>query len=1101
MVEMTRSSLLRLRVAPRLLVVSAVALLGWLSLAPVTAQFLGSGPFHGAMVDFYRVPMSAEGGPVAMPPHPKWRTVGTVPLAIRQLGALQGRRGIEEPSRRPRVARTGTARGICLLVDFADRVAAAPWTWQHYIDMLFSLSPTYATGSMRDYYREVSYNLLDVQGAVANGATGGLAGWFRMPSNHAWYCNNAQGLGAYPQNAQKLVEDAIAAADPIVNFATYAPGGAGTEVELLFVVHAGTSSQSSGLNTDMATHKWVTSANQNVDGVFCRTYAFEAEDDAIGAFAHEAAHVFGAPDLYDYDTTGFINVWDDNDYPVEEWCLMASGSWGGPNLDGTNPSHPCGYIRWLLGWIPTVTQLTTANGGQTIPVQAQETDNGPQAMYEYSLNANEWLLIENRYPGAAGIRFDQYETNNFTVNQAKRGGIIIYHMDLREPSGTGRLNDAWPKNNNYYLWVEDPGMGPDPANPGTRTAANQYELKANAAFRSDGVSRLSKDNANNAIGGLPRRLYPTTRDFQYVFGNLEWIDINSVPANTMYIRLQFTPVNITFSTTTVGTTALSSPNWTQIAYSLWGVAQSTWLDDATPAVTQADPGSVFLYNPMSSGSGPAHAWAANPPSQAGQIPGTAGTIDCKYYEQWQPSCLLPNTDATYSTSITARTLFGLPALASGLFGAWTGMCDDNTRLTFAKQTTGSPARPAVGQRSWMITSAAGYQVMYDAQDPQVTISDPAVGDVNWGTPSHAVTGTASDDAGLQQVTVRINGGTWNAATGTTSWTIGGTLQPGLNTIEARAHDLAGKTKDASVLCYYDTARPSTTMRSPTGTRAAFREASVLLQGTTRDDCTLKAVRLRVGSGVWQTIHQGPPYPKHRRWRKRVTLAAGVNEVSIKAVDQAAHARTDRLTLYYDTQRPSLAITTPNSGAHRSQASCLVKGTASDAVGLRSVRVRVGSGAWQSAWSGQWRKSLTWQSTVTLSEGRNAITAMARDMSGRTFSQSVTVWLDSAAARSIAQPLVLLGASAQPLPNGSVSCLFRLSAEARVRAEVVNLAGRPVALLARDLPCAPGTHALLWSGRAASGARAPGGRYLVRLEAAGPTGERAQALTSVVLTGP
>ncbi|MCL4416885.1 MAG: immune inhibitor A, partial [Actinobacteria bacterium] len=79
----------------------------------------------------------------------------------------------------------------------------------HYTDLLFS-SATYPTGSMRDYYKEVSYNNLDIQGTVY--AQAGV-NWYRMPQTYTYYVNGQSGLGNYPQNAQKLVEDAVLSAD------------------------------------------------------------------------------------------------------------------------------------------------------------------------------------------------------------------------------------------------------------------------------------------------------------------------------------------------------------------------------------------------------------------------------------------------------------------------------------------------------------------------------------------------------------------------------------------------------------------------------------------------------------------------------------------------------------------------------------------------------------------------------------------------------------------------------------------------------------------------------------------------------------------------
>ncbi len=1020
--------------------------------------------------------------------------------------------GLDRPPDRPSAPTVGTVQAICLLVDFSDRVASAPWTMQHYNDMLFT-SGVYATGSMREYYLEDSYNMLDIQGAVANSGTPGPpAGWFRMPSTHAYYCAGAQGLGTYKlspaaSNAQELVEDAVAAADPVVNFANYASGGPGTMVDILHVVHAGTSSQLSGLTTDIATHMWQTSGPVNVDGVFCQSYAMEAEDDAVGGFAHETGHLLGAPDLYDYDPwTGsgpWINVWDDNDYPVTEWCIMGRGSWGGLNANGTCPSHHCGWMKSLIfGWVG-VTPITPAQGSQVIPVTDLETNNAPTSFYEVQINPNEWFLIENRYSANLSLTFDKWSWYP-QPPAAKRDGIIIYHLDLLGPTGTGRLNDAWPANKDHFLWVEDAGMAPAPIpNQQTMTASPLCEGKAHAAFRSDGIGRMNKVNATNPVlinGVTPKNMFPETRDNQALLSNIEWIDVLSTPGPTMNIRVQFSPIAMTFGAATKGTTTLGPGNKAQVDYYNLNVLQSAFLDDANPAQVNADPGSTYTYQNLSTGSGTTHQWEADPTQATGLVPGVSQTVSCSFYEQWQATVTLNGTDATYSASHVARTLLGQNALLSGLYSVWQGWCDDGTPLTFSAQTAGSPPRPAIGKRSWTMNAAKTVTVNYDAANPTVTITNPPNNDVFWGGPTgpnQAISGTASDDVALRRVDVSLNGGAWQLATGTTGWTANVTLAPGRNQITARAKDKAGKVAYATISLGYDTTAPTVTFRSP-AVKTAYRGSSVTVRGVATDDVGLKRVAIRVGTtSPWTDLYTGPPFPLRKAWSHTVTLSAGANIVQARAWDRSRRATTTSLTLYYDTQRPAVAITQPTAGARVNRTNITVKGTASDNIGLKTVHLNVNGGAWQVAWSGSWRKSISWNGTVTLVSGRNVIRAKATDMSGRTTLASCAVFLvaTTAADRVAAtETLTVSAVAAQPTKAGGASCSFVLSAPATIRAEVLNLAGRPVAVIARDKTCGDGLNTLVWGGQAINGLPAPDGIYIVNIEATSATGARARALS-------
>jgi hypothetical protein len=92
------------------------------------------------------------------------------------------------------------------------------------------------------------------------------------------------------------------------------------------------------------------------------------------------------------------------------------------------------------------------------------------------------------------------------------------------------------------------------------------------------------------------------------------------------------------------------------------------------------------------------------------------------------------------------------------------------------------------------SSAVTLTVSIDITPPTVVISSPANG-ANLATSTTTVSGTASDPgsptSGLNLVEVRVNGGVWQTASGTTSWSRSVTLTPCGNTIEARSLDKAG----------------------------------------------------------------------------------------------------------------------------------------------------------------------------------------------------------------------------------------------------------------------------------------------------------------------
>ena len=108
-----------------------------------------------------------------------------------------------------------------------------------------------------------------------------------------------------------------------------------------------------------------------------------------------------------------------------------------------------------------------------------------------------------------------------------------------------------------------------------------------------------------------------------------------------------------------------------------------------------------------------------------------------------------------------------------------------------------------------ICSDAFAEVGGDDTPPVVNINIPLNG-VTLSTASALVSGSAADDvgspsSGVALVEVRVNGGAWQTATGTTSWSRTVTLAAGANTVEARSRDNAGdySTMDAIEVNYTD----------------------------------------------------------------------------------------------------------------------------------------------------------------------------------------------------------------------------------------------------------------------------------------------------------
>lgn len=248
----------------------------------------------------------------------------------------------------PSVKVAGELRVKVLLVDFADRPGSL--SRDHYETLLFSRN-IYPTGSMADYYNEISLGKVTLKGSVH--------GWLRMPQPYTYYTFNGSGTDApYPHNAQRLAEDAVNVA--MTNGIQFEPQldklNQGI-ITALFIIHAGRGAEEiSGPQSkqEIWSHKWVLRNPVTVaPNLMASIYLTVPNDCKVGVCAHELGHLaFQWEDFYDpnYDQDG--SEWDGSGV----WDLMAGGSW---NNGGITPAHPAGLHKSQHGWVTVETVKTT----------------------------------------------------------------------------------------------------------------------------------------------------------------------------------------------------------------------------------------------------------------------------------------------------------------------------------------------------------------------------------------------------------------------------------------------------------------------------------------------------------------------------------------------------------------------------------------------------------------------------------------------------------------------------------------------------------------------------------------------------------------------
>lgn len=277
----------------------------------------------------------------------------------------------------------GALRVKVLLIDFPDQQGVLPIT--HYQQLLFS-KDTYPTGSMRDYFREVSLGKVDVNGSVH--------GWLRMPNNYSFYTNGESGMsgGSYPRNAQRMAEDAVTAARAAgVEFeAALDVLNEGT-VTALFIIHAGLGAET--LNRTIGgqhiwSHKWgMRNPVKLADGLYASTYLTVPNDAKVGVCAHELGHLaFQWEDFYDPNYGEDGKEWDGSG----SWDLMAGGSYNG---NGHRPCHPAALHKSQHNWVK-VTEVRESGEFTLAPHSATGSEILKLVSPKY--RTGQYLMLENR---------------------------------------------------------------------------------------------------------------------------------------------------------------------------------------------------------------------------------------------------------------------------------------------------------------------------------------------------------------------------------------------------------------------------------------------------------------------------------------------------------------------------------------------------------------------------------------------------------------------------------------------------------------------------------------------------------------------------------
>jgi len=334
-----------------------------------------------------------------------------------------------EPRKTASIANSkGTVNLIIVRCEFSDVEADEAWDYDYTYDLMLA-DGTGDNPSFHDYYEEVSYGDLDIEGTVDD--EGPNNGWYTAPNTKNYYKNNIMELLLY----------AAESIDEHTDFSDYDADGDGYADS--FILFYPETEFVGGLWPHMSS-----GMNYYADGVIVDVHYVSGFGGAFTdsynmcCAAHEYGHIMGAVDLYDTDYTS---------RGVGKWSLMAynyDSSFKPPAFD---PWH-----RMQYGWI---TPLVITEDTASLDILQIETNRFALKLWTNGDPGDEYFLVENREK---------------TGTDATRPGegLMIYHCDDSRSSNTNdshRLVDVecatgLDGNNKDHLDYDDGSQG-EPDDP------------------------------------------------------------------------------------------------------------------------------------------------------------------------------------------------------------------------------------------------------------------------------------------------------------------------------------------------------------------------------------------------------------------------------------------------------------------------------------------------------------------------------------------------------------------------------------------------------------------------------------------------------------
>ncbi len=357
-----------------------------------------------------------------------------------------------------------------------------------------------------------------------------------------------------------------------------------------------------------------------------------------------------------------------------------------------------------------------------------------------------------------------------------------------------------------------------------------------------------------------------------------------------------------------------------------------------------------------------------------------------------------SSDANGVASVELSFDNGLTWLAATTSNAWTNWtCQvDSTTLSDGAKTLIVRAKDTTG-----LIGLLNIPVTVDNNAPTLTISTPANATIFYGA-SARFEGTSSDTVGVENVSIKINNGSFVQVNGTNIWNYDYDITglpngDGLtHTATIRATDFAGNVQQSTITFGVDHNTPVFGTVTGIANNQEYKYLITFTGSVTDADAGdgISSVKVRVDSGSFEAV-DSLTAPNFSHGILTTLYTDGVKTVTIRAEDNFGGYTDKVYTVKFDNTAPQLNFLQPTDGMDIGGI-VLIRGSIVEVNTLQTLEIKINDGSvvpWtnikSSVNNGAW--SYLWDSTnAGFPLGTNTLYIRSTDKAGNLGEAQITV---------------------------------------------------------------------------------------------------------------